>query len=167
MATYKEIKGVTVQTRDEDPVVAGGSWSSGGSLNTSRYGLGSAGTLTAGSVFAGWDGSSSVANHEYYDGTSFTEQTDINTAREGVFGAGTQTASIVAAGDSGGGNYKTETETWQGSAWTEVSELNTARSSITSIGHTNTAAIAVGGSVGGNPPVNSAVDPGVGYRPAS
>ena len=27
MATYKEIKGVTVQTRDEDPVVNVGSWS--------------------------------------------------------------------------------------------------------------------------------------------
>ena len=36
MATYKEIKGVTVQTLDEDPVqggVAGGSWASGGNLN--------------------------------------------------------------------------------------------------------------------------------------
>ena len=26
MATYKEIKGVTVQTRDSDPVVNAGSW---------------------------------------------------------------------------------------------------------------------------------------------
>jgi hypothetical protein len=33
MATYKEIKGVTVQALDEDPVAAGGSWSSGGSLS--------------------------------------------------------------------------------------------------------------------------------------
>ena len=30
MATYKEIKGVTVQTLDEDPVQNVGSWSSGG-----------------------------------------------------------------------------------------------------------------------------------------
>jgi hypothetical protein len=30
MATYKEIKGVTVQTRDEDPTVNAGVWSSGG-----------------------------------------------------------------------------------------------------------------------------------------
>ena len=36
MATYKEIKGVTVQTLDSDPVVNVGSWSSGGSLNTAR-----------------------------------------------------------------------------------------------------------------------------------
>ena len=39
MATYKEIKGATVQTRDEDPViggVAGGTWSTGGTLNSDR-----------------------------------------------------------------------------------------------------------------------------------
>ena len=33
MATYKEIKGVTVQTRDEDPVQNVGSWASGGNMN--------------------------------------------------------------------------------------------------------------------------------------
>ena len=38
MATYKEIKGVTVQTVDSDPVVNAGSWSSGGALNTGKYG---------------------------------------------------------------------------------------------------------------------------------
>ena len=34
MATYKEIKGVTVQALDDDPVVNAGSWSTGGDLNT-------------------------------------------------------------------------------------------------------------------------------------
>ena len=48
MATYKEIKGVTVQTRDSDPVVNVGSFSSGGSLNTSRTELaGTVGIQTA------------------------------------------------------------------------------------------------------------------------
>ena len=36
MATYKEIKGVTVQTKDSDPELNVGSWSSGGALNTGR-----------------------------------------------------------------------------------------------------------------------------------
>ena len=36
MATYKEIKGVTVQALDEDPVEFVGSWSSGGTMNTAR-----------------------------------------------------------------------------------------------------------------------------------
>ena len=85
MATYKEIKGVTVQTRDEDPVGAGGSWSSGGNINNLRYGTGQAGTSTAGSIFFGYvPAGNSVTVHEYYDGTSFTEQTDGNTARESI-----------------------------------------------------------------------------------
>ena len=58
MATYKEIKGVTVQTLDEDPVGAGGSWSSGGNLNTNlRYGTGQQELSTAGSIFAGYGSS--------------------------------------------------------------------------------------------------------------
>ena len=47
MATYKEIKGVTVQTLDEDPTVNAGTWASGGSLNTGRRGLAGAGIQTA------------------------------------------------------------------------------------------------------------------------
>ena len=53
MATYKEIKGVTVQTLDSDPViggVAGGSWSSGGDLNTARKGLSGFGVLMVGII---------------------------------------------------------------------------------------------------------------------
>ena len=41
MATYKEVKGVTIQTLSEDPVLAGaagGSWSSGGDLNNGIVG---------------------------------------------------------------------------------------------------------------------------------
>ena len=38
MATYKEIKGVTIQTRDEDPTVNAGSWASANSMNTARFG---------------------------------------------------------------------------------------------------------------------------------
>ena len=52
MATYKEIKGVTVQTLDSDPVLNVGSWSSGGNLNQAKKQLGGAGlTPTASIVF--------------------------------------------------------------------------------------------------------------------
>ena len=40
MATYKEIKGVTVQTLDSDPVLNVGSWASGGNLNSARTDVG-------------------------------------------------------------------------------------------------------------------------------
>jgi hypothetical protein len=53
MSTYKQIKGVTVQTRDEDPTVNVGSWSSGDTMNTPRSQSGSSGTQTSGLVFAG------------------------------------------------------------------------------------------------------------------
>jgi len=36
MATYKEIKGATVRTRDEDPSLFVGTWASTASLNTAR-----------------------------------------------------------------------------------------------------------------------------------
>ena len=53
MATYKEIKGVTVQTLDSDPVVNAGSWSAGGDINTARFFTGGSGTQTACMVSGG------------------------------------------------------------------------------------------------------------------
>ena len=47
MTTYKEVKGVTIQTLDSDPVENVGSWSSGGSLNEERYGAFGFGIQTA------------------------------------------------------------------------------------------------------------------------
>ena len=71
MATYKEIKGVTVQTLDADPVEFVGSWSSGGAMNTGRRawrwntGLQTAG-LSAGGFFR-------LLMLEQYNGSSWTE----------------------------------------------------------------------------------------------
>ena len=59
MATYKEIKGVTIQTKDSDPVVggtAGGSWSAGGNLQTAVLGAAGCGLQTAALTFAGTSG---------------------------------------------------------------------------------------------------------------
>ena len=53
MATYKEIKGVTVQSLDEDPVTAGGSWSSGGDVNSARTHGGGAGNSNSANLFIG------------------------------------------------------------------------------------------------------------------
>ena len=36
MATYKEIKGVTIQTRDEDPTENVGTWASAPNLNAAN-----------------------------------------------------------------------------------------------------------------------------------
>ena len=72
MATYKEIKGVTIQTLSEDPVVNAGSWASGGALNEARSSVGGVGTQTAALCFGGDHGGPTpeVANTETYNGTS-------------------------------------------------------------------------------------------------
>ena len=44
MATYKEIKGVTIQTLDADPVQNVGTWASIANANTTHEECGSAGT---------------------------------------------------------------------------------------------------------------------------
>ena len=141
MATYKEIKGITVQTRDADPVVNAGSWSCGGDLNVARYQGGGAGVQTAASLFGGYG--SPDADHEYYNGSTWSEQTNLNSGRKSAGSGGVQTASILFAG------YTTtnvnNVETWNGSSWTEVAEVNTTRRGISSLGQTNTAILAVGG----------------------
>ena len=98
MATYKETKGVTIQTRDEDPTVNAGSWSSGGNLNQERYSLSGAGTQTAGLVFGGYDSPSRRTLTEKYDGSSWTEVNDMSGARNEGSGAGTQTSAMMAGG---------------------------------------------------------------------
>ena len=74
MSTYKQIKGVTVQTRDSDPVIgglAGGSWSAGGTTGTTAQARFGFGTLTAGVACGGNTGPGVfTGNTEKYDGTS-------------------------------------------------------------------------------------------------
>ena len=149
MATYKEIKGVTLQTLDSDPVVNVGSWAAGGSMNTGRSELGGAGIQTAAIAMGGkTPGTDFNAIVEIYDGSSWTETGDLNTARKmgGGNGAGTTTAALAFGGRKSPSDTNTgETESWNGSSWTEVNDLNTARGQLGGSGATYTAAIAAGG----------------------
>ena len=145
MATYKEIKGVTVQTRDTDPVLNVNSWSSGGSMNTDRTRGAGDGTQTAFITFGGTTPSpgTQLANTETYNGTSFTEVADLNTGRTDLAGAGTTTASLAATGSAGTG-IGTFVESWNGSAWTETTENNTARQQLAGFGIQTAMVIASG-----------------------
>ena len=147
MATYKEIKGVTVQTRDEDPSVggiAGATWASGGTLNTARQDFGGLGSQTAAFAVGGFVSPGGTTNVEQYNGTSFTETTDLNAAITANACAGTTTAGITFGGAQPPGTVKGTTELWNGSAWTEVNDLNTARGTLAG-GGTSTAALAATG----------------------
>ena len=116
-------------------------WSSGGSINSARRGLGGAGsTNTAVLAFGGTDGTNR-AYTESYNGSSWTELTDLNTARSFTGGAGVQTAALAFSGATA------NTETWNGSSWTEVNNMNTSRNTIGAAGLSNTAALGFGGDV--------------------
>ena len=72
MATYKEIKGVTVQTKDEDPVNKCRVLVKWWCFKYTRAEAGGAGIQTATLAFGG-NTPSFTANTEQYNGTSWTE----------------------------------------------------------------------------------------------
>jgi len=159
MATYKGIKGFTVQSLATDPVTAGTSWSSGGNLNMARAEIGNAGTQTAALGFGGYAGppaggtSGSTVNTEAYDGTSWTEVNNMNQAKGHGVAFGLQTAAIFAGGyqDLNAPPYArtvyTETESWNGTSWTEVNNLPKTLYRTAAFG-TSTAGITAAGATG-------------------
>jgi hypothetical protein len=175
MATYKEIFGTNIEVLSSDPsnpvegqvwynstdnVVKGaaattvGSWATGGSLNTARWGLGNAGIQTSALAFGGRP----TAATESYDGTSWTEVNDLNTARAHMGGAGASNTSALAYGglDVTPDTKLNATESWNGTSWTEVNNLNTARKFVALGNGTNTAALCIGGTL--DPPFSALVE---------
>ena len=155
MAKYSDIKGFTVQTLSTDTVAsqfAGGTWASGGALNTARAAVGSStsGSQTASLAFGGQASDPALSdNTEQYNGTSWTEVADLNQIRAGLTGVGTTTAAAAAMGDSreipsAPNVYYTQHEQWNGSSWTENTEVNAGRSFAFSFG-TAPAFLVVGG----------------------
>ena len=146
MATYKEIKGVTVQTKDTDPVQNVGSWASGTSINTARSFTGGAGTQAANLVFGGKYDPSPRTITEQWDGSSWTEVGDLNTARQSMGAMGTSTSAVAAGGRVSTPADTAASETWNGSAWTEGNDLNSERYAIANRGAgTQTAGLCAGG----------------------
>ena len=155
MATYKEIKGVTVQTVDSDPVLNGGSWSTGGTMNSARTAMQSGGTGNANAIVAGGYNASHTPYRtasESYNGTAWTETAENNDARQFGGGTGTNTNAIIAGGDPS--SFYTAAETWNGSAWTEAPNMNTNKNQNQLTGNA-TAAITIGG---GNPSAIASVE---------
>ena len=153
MTTYKEIKGVTVQTRDADPTKNVGSWATGGATGTARILPGAGGTQTAGIIFGGREGSSNTGKTEEYNGTTFAEEADLGTARTGFGGFnGTQSATFAIGGYVS--SPVTNVEEWNGASWTTGTAIGAARDVGVSLG-TVTAALFVGGN---EPPYSTRVE---------
>ena len=155
MATYKEIKGVTVQALDADPVEFVGSWAAGADLNTARSENTGVGILTAALSIGGNTSPGATAVVEQYNGTAWTETGDLNTARRNTGSGGTYTSSIVAGGDTPGANEVNNVETWDGSSWTETTDLNTARKGLRGAGASSTATVVFGGQIPPNSPTSA------------
>jgi hypothetical protein len=146
MATYKEVKGVTIQTKDEDPVVNVGSWSSGGSMNTGRSDMAGAGIQTSSLVFGGVPPTTAgTAITEEYNGSSWTEVNDLNSARNSLGGFGANAEAAIAYGGRDP-TTRAYTEQFDGTSWTEVNDLNAAKFAFCSPGvGISTSGMAVGG----------------------
>jgi len=168
MATYKELKGLTIQTVAGDPSnlvdgliwysstskkirgakTAAGAWASGGNLPgpaSTNYGFG---TLPAGVSVGGELSGASNAEAFHYNGTSWTAGGNINTNRNVGTGFGTQTAGAIAGGHHPALPTKVTNihEQYDGSSWTEAGDLNTGRGYLASAGlGTTTASLVMGG----------------------
>ena len=151
MATYRGIKGFTMQSLASDPaantntegqvwyntttnvlkgitgVTGVGSWASASNINTPRQETFGTGPGTAGMIVNG-STSSNDADQVYvcevFDGTSWAETGDTTQRRQDGASAGVATSALVTAGytTSPRGNSPF-TETFNGSTWTEETNI--------------------------------------------
>jgi len=171
MATYKGIKGFTIQTIAGDPpapaqgqvwynttsnVLKGyltvtGAWSSGGALNTPRNGSAGAGISQDSALcIAGTSGPTLQNQAELYDGSTWTEVSNlVGDARYSLGGLGTVTAAMALTGYADSATLPTQVEEYDGSSWTEVTGTPIGKINIVQAG--TTAAAIIGG--GQAPPI--------------
>ena len=139
MATYKEIRGVNIQSRDADPTAVEGdvwynastsklkmfasvgAWSSGGNLNVKTMRGAGFGIQTAALQVGGHPADATV---EQYDGSSWTEIADLNQGRQYISGCGTTTAGL-AFGGIVSDSQSALSEEWNGTSWTDGSNMGT------------------------------------------
>ena len=142
--------GGSVSPKGQTEEYNGTSFTEKNDLNTGRMYTGSAGSVTAGLVFAGYTSppATNRAETETWNGTSWTEVADLNTARHAVGGGGTQSSAICIDGNPRSGSV----ELWDGSSWTETTNLNTNRDALGGAAEGSESAIAFGGNT---PPVTA------------
>jgi len=123
--------------------VSGGSWSSGGNLNTGRNYLPDFAFATQTAGFAVGGNISPKQQAEQYNGSSWTEVADLSSTLYGRAGFGTNASAVVAGGN--GPPTSANSETWDNSSWTEGNNLNTARRDAAGAGVTTAGLVMAGG----------------------
>jgi hypothetical protein len=127
----------------------GSTWSTlPATMNTTRHGIGGAGTQTAALAFGGGvsPGATPTTATESYDGSTWTSVNSMNTSRRYISGCGTQTLALAASGFPGGG-----VEEWDGSTWTISNNSNLNRQNYGALCGVQTSALLGGGGSGGTP----------------
>ena len=138
----------------------GSSWSEVSNINTSREGMMSAGTPTAGIIYGGGVASpSAVSCVEEYNGAgdTWSEVTNMNENRKHSGDAGdTSEAVLQFGGEFASPAHYTETaEQYNGTNWSEINFMILGKTNVAGLGNTE-AALAVGGNPnpGGHAPQN-------------
>ena len=166
MATYKVLKGLTIQELSSDPAVLAkgevwynstaetlkavsqvGAWSTGGAQTTQQVGAASGGPQTAAWVCSGQSpGGSPAAPTEtlFYNGTAWTDQSAaLSVTNSGYIGStGTQASALLAGGTPLPGTIAAE---WGGSSWTTITNEPIGRRYTAGFGASGTSAYMAGG----------------------
>jgi len=137
--------GTTAQSATEK--YNGTAWTSTGSLNTARYGLGGFGIDTAAIAMGGNTNPGLSTATESFNGSTWTSVNSLNTARDFITGAGIQTLGLAFGGNASGPTISSATEVWNGTSWTTSTAMATARQQTGGAG-TQTAGLAFGGDTG-------------------
>ena len=151
MANYSDIKGFTVQTVSGDPVAsqgAGGTWSSGGDLNTARIATTGTSSSSTNSIIGGGYYLPPTVNRsvtEAYDGSTWSELSDHPVSIVYGNGLGVKTAALIAGIDVSAAPTNSQTYIFDGSSWSAPgASINTFKF-FSATGGTTTAGIIAGG----------------------
>jgi hypothetical protein len=136
-----------------------GTWASGGTLSTTRYGRSAFGTQTSTLVSGGESNALAppygyTTDSEQYNGTAWTSGTALPQTNSRAVGVGIFTAGLVFGGgdETTPGAPGTTTLKYNGTSWTSTGNMTVSRYDAAGNG-TNTAAIAFGGA-NSSPPFN-------------
>ncbi len=119
----------------------GTNWTEVNDLNSSKYGIGGAGTSTAGLAYGG--ANPAVTDTETWNGTNWTEVNNLNNANKSSTGAGHTNTAAMCIGGGPAPNVKTEL--WNGTNWTETTDRSIAREYLAGAGTNAAGALAFGG----------------------
>ena len=151
MAKYSDIKGFTVQPLSTDTVAsqgAGGSWASGGDMNTARIASTGTSASSTNSIIGGGYYLPPTVNRsvtESYDGSTWSELSDHPVSIVYGNGLGVKTAALIAGIDVSAAPTNSQTYIFDGSSWSAPgASINTFKF-FSATGGTTTAGIIAGG----------------------